>query len=93
MWGWYRLLGDSSRFWADYEANLGGEDFAFFGHTIPSAYVVLGTRNEAKGVVHGLHSPNFTLDEDILPIGAAYHTALATQFLLTHGKLSSHDEL
>lgn len=31
--------------------------------------------------VHGLHTPRFTLDEGVLKLGAALHTALATEFL------------
>ncbi len=31
--------------------------------------------------MHGLHTPRFTLDEGVLPLGAALHTALATQYL------------
>ena len=88
-----RLLGDASKFRTDYEANLGGEDYAFFGQHILSAYMLLGTGNKAKGVYHGLHSPNYTLDEAVLPVGAAYHAALATEFLANHGSLSTHDEL
>ena len=87
------LLGDASKFLTDYEANLGGEDYAFFGHHMPTAYIAIGSGNEAKGAVHGLHSPHYMMDEDVLPIGAAYHAALATEFLANHGRFAGHDEL
>ena len=53
---------------------LGGEDFAFFAQRVPSLMFRLGVRNESRGIVHGVHSSRFDLDEDALPIGA---TALA----------------
>lgn len=31
--------------------------------------------------VHGLHTPRFTMDESVLKLGAALHTALASQYL------------
>ena len=43
--------------------------------------------------MHGLHTGDFKLDEDVLKLGAAYHTALATQFLEQKGKISARDEL
>ncbi|TAD97080.1 MAG: amidohydrolase, partial [Bacteroidetes bacterium] len=30
----------------------------------------LGTRNEAKGIVSGVHTPTFDIDEDALELGA-----------------------
>ena len=70
-----------------------GEDFSFFGHSgIPSAFTFLGIRNEKAGSVHALHTGKFTMDEDVLSVGAGYHTALAMEFL-SRGSLSSHDEL
>lgn len=78
---------------AEYEPNLGGEDFAFFGQEVPTSYITLGMRNAAKGVVHGLHSPKYMLNEDVLHIGAAYHAALAIEFLAQKGNFAGHDEL
>jgi len=53
------------------QAEMGGEDFAYFARAVPSTMFRLGVRNEAKGMVHPLHSPRFQLDEDALPLGAA----------------------
>ncbi|KAF9610405.1 hypothetical protein IFM89_022316 [Coptis chinensis] len=39
------------------------------------------TRNEDLGSVHSPHSPHFFLDEDVLPLGVALHTALAEIYL------------
>ena len=88
-----RLLGDPERV-AEVEPTMAGEDFAFYGDAgIPSTFVHLGIRDEKKGTVHGLHTARFLLDEDILPLGAAYHAALATEFLESHSGSTGSDEL
>ncbi|KAI7846414.1 hypothetical protein COHA_000124 [Chlorella ohadii] len=75
-----RLLPDASQA-GETEGTMAGEDFAFIGRAVPACFLFLGTRNESVGAVHGLHTPRFTLDEGVLPLGAALHTALATQYL------------
>lgn len=47
------------------------DDFAYFSNARPGAYFRIGVRNEAKGFVHPLHHPDFAIDEEALPIGAA----------------------
>jgi IAA-amino acid hydrolase len=58
-----------------------GEDFSFFGRKMASTMMFIGIRNETVGSVHNLHSPNFKLDENVLPIGAAVHASLAMSYL------------
>jgi len=65
--------------------SMGGEDFGFLAMAAPAAYTFLGIRDEAKGSVWPLHSPRFTLDEDVLATGAAMHTALALEWLAGGG--------
>jgi amidohydrolase len=60
---------------------LGGEDFAFFAQRVPSLMFRLGVRNEARGIVHAVHSSRFDLDEDALPIGAAALARVAMDYL------------
>jgi len=50
-------------------------------HRLCSAY------NASVGAVHALHSPQFTLDESVLPYGVALHAALALSFLHAGGAL------
>ena len=57
------------------------EDFAFMAEAVPAAFVMLGIRNESAGSVHGLHTPQFRLDESVLPLGAALHVQFALDFL------------
>jgi len=45
------------------------EDFAYYSQLIPSCFYRLGTRNESKGIIHGLHTSKFDIDEDALKIG------------------------
>lgn len=63
---------------------LGGEDFAFFSQRVPSLMFRLGVRNEARGLVHSVHSSRFDLDEDALPLGAAALARIAMDYL-QHG--------
>ncbi|KAL0304508.1 UNVERIFIED_CONTAM: IAA-amino acid hydrolase ILR1-like 5 [Sesamum radiatum] len=60
---------------------MAGEDFAFYQEVIPGAMFSIGIRNEKVGSIHSPHSPHFFLDEEVLPIGAALHTALAEFYL------------
>ncbi|KAJ8633517.1 hypothetical protein MRB53_026853 [Persea americana] len=60
---------------------MAGEDFAFYQQLIPGTIFGIGIRNYDLGSVHSPHSPFFFLDEDVLPIGAALHTALAEVYL------------
>ncbi|MDZ4805138.1 MAG: amidohydrolase [Candidatus Eisenbacteria bacterium] len=61
---------------------MGGEDFAHYLEVMPGAFLRLGVRNEAGGIVHPIHSPRFNLDESALPVGAAA-LAIAARAWLT----------
>ncbi|KAF8377188.1 hypothetical protein HHK36_030561 [Tetracentron sinense] len=63
---------------------MAGEDFAFYQEVVPGVIFSIGIRNEEVGSVHSLHSPHFFLDEDVLPIGAAVHTAIMELYLNEH---------
>ena len=49
--------------------SMGGEDFSYFAMRKPGGYFRLGVRNEARGIVNGVHHDNFDLDEDALEVG------------------------
>lgn len=51
---------------------------------VPGVFTYLGIRNESIGSIHGLHTPRFTLDESVLPRGAALHAAMAFEVLNSH---------
>lgn len=48
---------------------LAGEDFAYYSQEIDACFYRLGTRNEEKGIVSGVHTPTFDIDEPSLKIG------------------------
>ena len=60
---------------------MGGEDFSFYAQLVPSAFAALGIGNAEKGTTLSLHHPQFQVDEDALPIGAALHVAFALEAL------------
>lgn len=44
------------------------EDFAYYTQEIPGCFYRLGTRNESKGIIHGLHTPRFNVEEQSMKI-------------------------
>ena len=60
---------------------MGGEDMAYFLERVPGCYFFLGTRNEARGLVHPHHSPRFDIDESALPIGVEIMTRVVRRYL------------
>jgi IAA-amino acid hydrolase len=62
------------------EPTMAAEDFGFLAAAVPGVFAFLGTANaSAPGSpgAHGLHTARFTLDEGVLPLGAALHAAVA----------------
>lgn len=51
------------------EVRMGAEDFGFYTQQIPGCFFRLGVRNEAKGIVHNVHTPLFNIDEAAIPVG------------------------
>ncbi|KAK1263426.1 IAA-amino acid hydrolase ILR1-like 7 [Acorus gramineus] len=76
------LLGEAS--FAKCEMIMGAEDFSFYSQKMPSSLFWIGIRNDTQKPAHPLHSPHFTLDEKALPIGAAFHAAVAMTYLEGH---------
>ncbi len=57
-------------------AQMGAEDFAAFSRRVPGCYLFLGVRNEARGIVHQIHTPRFDVDEACLAVGVDAMTEL-----------------
>lgn len=68
------------------EPVMGAEDFSFYSEAVPAAFFYIGIMNETLGSIHVGHSPHFMIDEDVLPIGAAAHAAIAERYLNEHGQ-------
>lgn len=61
----------------DLDLWMAAEDFAFYTHEVPGCFYRLGTRNEARGIVHGLHTPRFDIDEEALRLSTGLMAWLA----------------
>jgi len=51
------------------EIRMGAEDFGYYSQHIPGCFFRLGTGNKAKGIISGVHTPLFDIDEDAIEIG------------------------
>ncbi len=65
----------------DLDIWMAAEDFAFYSHHVDSCFYRLGTRNEAKNIISGVHTPTFNIDESALEIGVGLMTWLALKEL------------
>lgn len=65
----------------DLDIWLAAEDFAYYTHEMPGCFYRLGTRNEARGIVSGVHTPTFDIDEDALVTGCGLMAWLAVKEL------------
>ena len=64
----------------DQEPYMGSEDFAEFLLEKPGAYIFLGNGLDSRGGCM-IHNPGYDFNDDNLPIGARYWTALAQHYL------------
>lgn len=55
------------------KASLGAEDFSFFLEHSKGAFYHLGCGNKSKNITSGLHTADFNIDENCLPLGVALH--------------------
>jgi amidohydrolase len=51
------------------EPRMGAEDFGYYTQLIPGCFYRLGVMNKAKGIVSGVHTPTFNIDENAIEIG------------------------
>lgn len=61
----------------DLDLWMASEDFAFYTHEVPGCFYRIGTRNEARGIIHGLHTPRFDIDESALRLSTGLMAWLA----------------
>lgn len=64
-----------------HEANMetGAEDFSFMAQAAPGAFFYLGAKKDEVNRLH--HAPDFDIDENVLPTGAALMAEAARRFL------------
>lgn len=87
-------LGERARKWVeeyvgaenveDIDLWMAAEDFAWYTHEVPGCFYRLGTRNETRGIIHGVHTPKFDIDEEALRLSTGLMAWLAIREL-QHG--------
>jgi metal-dependent amidase/aminoacylase/carboxypeptidase family protein len=73
------LLGEENVL--DLDLWMAAEDFAYYTQEIDACFYRLGVRNEARGIISGVHTPTFDVDEDALETGSALMAWLAVKEL------------
>ncbi|XP_047332924.1 IAA-amino acid hydrolase ILR1-like 4 [Impatiens glandulifera] len=61
---------------------MGSEDFAFYQEVIPGYFFFIGMNTDSNEKLPAFHSPQFKINEDALPYGAALHASLAIRYLI-----------
>ncbi|MBC7381507.1 MAG: amidohydrolase [Bacteroidia bacterium] len=65
----------------DLDIWMAAEDFSYYSQQAPACFYRLGTRNEAKGIISGVHTATFDIDEEALVIGAGLMAFMALREL------------
>jgi amidohydrolase len=65
----------------DLDIWMAAEDFSYYTQEINGCFYRLGTRNEEKGIISGVHTPTFDIDENALEIGAGLMAWIAVKEL------------
>ena len=68
--------------------SMGAEDFAYYAEQVPATYLRLGSRDEAGGYLHALHTPYFDFNEQILIDGTKVFAHLISRLLARATHLS-----
>ena len=63
------------------ELRMTGEDFSFFAQKNPACFYRLGTGNKSKGIISGVHTSTFNIDESALKTGMGLMAWIAVKEL------------
>jgi len=66
------------------EMRMGSEDFGYYSQIIPGCFYRLGTGNKSKGIISGVHTPTFNVDENAIEIGMGIMAWLGTTIEFSH---------
>ncbi|MEQ1624048.1 MAG: M20 family metallopeptidase [Sediminibacterium sp.] len=66
------------------EMRMGAEDFGYYTQQIPGCFFRLGVRNEAKGIIHNVHTPKFDIDENAIETGIGIMAWLGANAKIGH---------
>jgi hippurate hydrolase len=56
---------------------MGGEDFSFYSHKVPSCFFALGLRPVGRETIPNVHQPTFDFNDDALALGVEMFCRLA----------------
>ncbi len=62
------------------QPSLAGEDFGWYLDRVPGAFAFIGCGNQAKGITHAIHQPQFNIDEDMLVHGVRIWVRLVMEY-------------
>jgi hippurate hydrolase len=51
------------------ELRMGAEDFGYYAQQIPACFYRVGVMNKEKGIISGVHTPTFNIDENAIEVG------------------------
>ncbi len=54
------------------EMRMGAEDFGYYSQLVPGCFYRLGVMNMEKGIISGVHTPTFNVDESAIEIGIGF---------------------
>lgn len=74
--------GNAKRIYVPEKPTFGGEDFSAYQKHAPGCFIGLGVGNAALGISAPLHSSEFKLDEDGLPLGVCVHVSFVYDNLM-----------
>ena len=60
------------------ELRMGAEDFGYYAQQIPACFYRVGVMNKEKGIVSGVHTPTFNIDENAIEMGMGIMAWLGT---------------
>ncbi|WP_246615347.1 amidohydrolase [Clostridium thailandense] len=60
------------------EPMMASEDFSAFANEAPGCFVIVGAKNEEKGIIYPHHHPRFNIDENSLNIALEYFVSIAS---------------
>ncbi len=76
------ILGDGNV--AEVPASAGAEDFTYIAGLVPSVMLNLGAGSIEEGYICPMHNPGMTVNESVLPQGAALYAHCAESYLKNH---------
>jgi amidohydrolase len=65
---------------------MASEDMSYFLERVPGCYYTVGSKNAAKGKIHGHHSGSFDIDEEALVLGVEVGTRVLEAYLAKTGQ-------